>query len=126
MLKNNNMSNNESPARNIIGNGTIIKGEIESNGDIRIDGRVEGVLKSNGKVVLGQNGSIEGEMYCKQADLSGRINGKMVVEELASLKSTSRIEGELATKQLFIEIGAIFTGKCEMGKMDAPKTEPKK
>ena len=46
MLKNNNMSNNESPARNIIGNGTIIKGEIESNGDIRIDGRVEGVLKS--------------------------------------------------------------------------------
>ncbi len=126
MLKNNNMSNNESPARNIIGNGTIIKGEIESNGDIRIDGRVEGVLKSNGKVVLGQNGSIEGEMYCKQADLSGRINGKMVVEELASLKSTSRIEGELATKQLFIEIGAIFTGKCEMGKMDAPKIEPKK
>ena len=126
MLKNNNMSNNESPARNIIGNGTIIKGEIESNGDIRIDGRVEGVLKSNGKVVLGQKGSIEGEMYCKQADLSGRINGKMVVEELASLKSTSRIEGELATKQLFIEIGAIFTGKCEMGKMDAPKIEPKK
>lgn len=126
MLKNNNMSNNESPARNIIGNGTIIKGEIESNGDIRIDGRVEGVLKSNGKVVLGQNGSIEGEMYCKQADLSGRINGKMVVEELASLKSTSRIEGELSTKQLFIEIGAIFTGKCEMGKMDAPKIEPKK
>lgn len=120
------MSNNESPARNIIGNGTIIKGEIESNGDIRIDGRVEGVLKSNGKVVLGQNGSIEGEMYCKQADLSGRINGKMVVEELASLKSTSRIEGELSTKQLFIEIGAIFTGKCEMGKMDAPKIEPKK
>ena len=126
MLKNNNMSNNESPARNIIGNGTIIKGEIESNGDIRIDGRVEGVLKSNGKVVLGQNGSIEGEMYCKQADLSGRINGKMVVEELASLKSTSRIEGELSTKQLFIEIGAIFTGKCEMGKIDAPKIEPKK
>ena len=126
MLKNNNMSNYESPARNIICNVTIIKGEIESNGDIRIDGRVEGVLKSNGKVVLGQNGSIEGEMYCKQADLSGRINGKMVVEELASLKSTSRIEGELATKQLFIEIGAIFIGKCEMGKMDAPKIEPKK
>lgn len=126
MLKNNNMSNNESPARNIIGNGTIIKGEIESNGDIRIDGKVEGTLKSNGKIVLGQNGSIEGDIFCKQADLSGRVLGKIFVDELTSLKSTSRIEGELTTKQLFIEIGAIFTGKCEMGKAETPKMETKK
>ena len=72
MLKNNsNMSVNESPARNIIGNGTLIKGEIESNGDIRIDGKVVGSLRSTGKVVVGQNGSIEGEIHCKQADVSG-------------------------------------------------------
>lgn len=120
------MSNNESPARNIIGNGTVIKGEVESNGDIRIDGTVTGSLKSNGKVVLGQNGKIEGEVFCKQADLSGHVNGKIFVDELTSLKSTSRIEGELTTKQLFIEIGAIFTGKCEMGKIDNPKVEVKK
>ena len=126
MLKNNSMSNNESPARNIIGNGTIIKGEIESNGDIRIDGKVIGTLKSNGKIVLGQNGNIEGDIYCKQADLSGRVTGKIFVDELTSLKSTSRVEGELNTKQLYIEIGAIFTGKCEMGKIDAPKIENKK
>jgi cytoskeletal protein CcmA (bactofilin family) len=126
MLKNNSMSNNESPARNIIGNGTIIKGEIESNGDIRIDGKVIGTLKSNGKIVLGQNGNIEGDIYCKQADLSGRVTGKIFVDELTSLKSTSRVEGELSTKQLYIEIGAIFTGKCEMGKIDAPKIENKK
>lgn len=126
MLKNNNMSNNESPARNIIGNGTVIKGEIESNGDIRIDGRVEGILKSNGKIVLGQNGSIEGDIFCKQADLSGKVHGKIFVDELTSLKSTSRVEGELNTKQLYIEIGAIFTGKCEMGKTETPKAEVKK
>ena len=126
MIKNNNMSNNESPARNIIGNGTIIKGEVESNGDIRIDGRVEGILKSNGKIVLGQNGSIEGDIFCKQADLSGKVHGKLFVEELTSMKSTSRVEGELNTKQLYIEIGAIFTGKCEMGKTETPKVEAKK
>lgn len=126
MLKNNSMSNNESPARNIIGNGTVIKGEIESNGDIRIDGKVIGLLKSNGKIVLGQNGVIEGDIFCKHADFSGRVNGTIHVDELTSLKSTSRIEGELTTKQLYIEIGAIFTGKCEMGKIDAPKAETKK
>lgn len=120
------MSNNESPARNIIGNGTVIKGDVESNGDIRIDGKVSGILKSNGKIVLGQNGTVEGEMHCKQADLSGHVNGKIFVDELTTLKSTSRIEGELTTKQLFIEIGAIFTGKCEMGKSDNQKVEVKK
>lgn len=120
------MSSNDNHTTNIIGNGTIIKGEIESNGDIRIDGRVEGVLRSNGKIVLGEKGSVEGEMYCKQADLSGRVLGKITVEELTSLKSKSRIEGELTTKQLFIEIGAIFTGKCDMGKTETPKIETKK
>lgn len=118
--------NNESPARNIIGNGTIIKGEIESNGDIRVDGKLLGTLKSTGKIVLGQNGDIEGDIYCKHADLSGRVKGKLVVEELTSMKSTSHIEGELSTKQLYIEIGAKFIGKCDMSTAIAPKTEHKK
>ena len=118
--------NNESPARNIIGNGTIIKGEIESNGDIRIDGKVVGILKSTGKIVLGQNGVIEGDIFCKQADLSGHVKGKLIVDELTSIKSTSNIEGELTTKQLYIEIGAKFNGKCEMSNTEAPKAEGKK
>ncbi len=118
--------NNESPARNIIGNGTIIKGEIESNGDIRIDGKVLGILKSTGKIVLGQNGIIEGDIFCKQADLSGQVKGKLIVDELTSMKSTAHFEGELSTKQLYIEIGAKFIGRCEMGSNEAPKVENKK
>ena len=57
----------ETPARNLIGNGTVIKGDIESNGDIRIDGRLIGSLKSNGKVIIGQTGIMEGDITCKQA-----------------------------------------------------------
>ena len=118
--------NNESPARNIIGNGTIIKGEIESNGDIRIDGKVLGILKSTGKIVLGQNGIIEGDIFCKQADLLGHVKGKLIVDELTSMKSTAYFEGELSTKQLYIEIGAKFIGRCDMGSTEAPKVENKK
>lgn len=125
MSKNTTM-NNESPARNIIGNGTIIKGEIESNGDIRVDGKVIGTLKSTGKIVLGQNGVVEGDIYCKQADLSGHVKGRLVVEELTSMKSTSVVEGELNTKQLFIEIGAKFNGKCEMSNAEKTNAENKK
>ena len=59
------------------------------------------------------------------ADFSGMVKGTITVEELTSLKSTSRVEGELVTKQLYIEVGALFTGKCEMGKVDTPKVEKK-
>lgn len=104
----------ESPARNLIGNGTVIKGDVESSGDIRIDGHLIGSLKSNGKVVIGQSGIVEGDLSCKQADISGVVKGILKCEELTSLKSTSKVEVDLVTKQLFIEVGAVFTGKCVM------------
>lgn len=105
----------ESPVRNLIGNGTVIKGDIESSGDIRIDGRLIGSLKSNGKVIIGQTGILEGDITCKQAEISGNVKGTIATEELTALKSTSKVEVELTTKQLLIEVGAQFTGKCSMG-----------
>lgn len=104
----------ESPARNLIGKGTVIKGDIESSGDIRVDGHLIGSLKTNGKIVVGQTGVIEGDITCKQADVSGVLKGILNCEELASLKSTSKVEIDLNTKQLCIEVGAVFTGKCQM------------
>lgn len=105
----------ESQARNLIGNGTTFKGDIESNGDIRIDGQLIGSLKSNGKVVVGQTGVIEGDLTCKQAEIAGSVKGIITTEELTALKSTSKVEVDLTTKQLLIEVGAQFTGKCVMG-----------
>ena len=108
-------SNQEVASRNnLIGNGTTVKGEIVATGDIRVDGTVIGTMKSSGKVVIGQQGVVEGEIICNSADISGRVKGIIRVDELTSLKSTSRLEAELYTKQIFIEIGAIFTGKCDM------------
>lgn len=105
----------ESTARNLLGQGTTIKGDIESNGDIRIDGHLIGSLKSNGKVVIGQTGVMEGDLTCKQAEVSGVVKGIINTEELTALKSTSKVEVDLTTKQLLIEVGAQFTGKCVMG-----------
>ena len=105
----------ESQVRNLIGTGTTIKGDIESNGDIRIDGHLIGSLKSNGKVVIGQTGVMEGDLNCKQTEISGAVKGNITTEELTALKSTSKVEVDLTTKQLLIEVGAQFTGKCVMG-----------
>ncbi len=108
----------EAQTRNLIGNGTVIKGDIDSSGDIRFDGQLIGNLKANGKVFIGQTGIIEGELICKQAEISGTVKGKIKTEELTALKSTSKVEVELTTKQLLIEVGAQFTGQCIMNQQN--------
>lgn len=102
-------------AINLIGAGTEITGDVNSNGDIRIDGTLTGNLKTAGKVVIGETGKVKGEIDCKNSEVLGEINGKIKVGELLSLKATSKIFGDIVTKKLAIEPGSRFTGNCKMG-----------
>ena len=117
--KENNSVNNrhESTASsiNLIGNGTVIEGDIRSNGDIRIDGSVIGDVYSKAKVVIGNTGLIEGNINCQNADVSGTIKGKSSVNELLFLKASSKLNGDIVTGKLVVEVGATFTGSCNMG-----------
>lgn len=104
---------------NLVGAGTTIKGEISSNGDIRIDGTLIGQVRSKGKVIVGNTGVVEGDIFCQNADLSGNIKAKVEVTELLTLKASSRLSGEIITNKLAIEPGAIFSGSCTMDKSDS-------
>jgi len=101
-------------AINLIGAGTEITGDVNSNGDIRIDGSLNGNLKTAGKVVVGETGKVKGEIDCKNSEVLGEINGKIKVGELLSLKATAKIFGDIITKKLAIEPGSRFTGNCNM------------
>jgi cytoskeletal protein CcmA (bactofilin family) len=105
----------ENNAINLIGAGTNIKGDVESSGDIRIDGTLRGNLRTKGKVVIGTSGFVKGEVHCKNSDVEGKIEGKINVLELLSLKAPSVILGDISAKRLAIEPGAKFTGNCNMG-----------
>ncbi len=99
---------------NTIVSGTVIKGEISTNGDFRIDGKLIGSITCKGKIVVGQSGSIEGEIECQNADLSGNIKAKVHVEQLLSLKATAVFSGDIVTSKISIEPGAKFSGTCNM------------
>lgn len=109
--------NNEIPSQsiNLIGAGTTIEGEIRSNGDIRVDGIINGSVTSKAKVVVGTTGSIEGDINCQNADISGAVKGKLMVVEMLFLKSTAKITGDITSSKLVVEAGASFTGSCNMG-----------
>lgn len=100
---------------NLIGNGTSITGNITSNGDVRIDGTLKGNISISGKLVVGSSGNIEGNVICQNADISGKIQGKVTVTELLSLKATSKLLGDIVTGKITIEPNATFTGTCNMG-----------
>jgi cytoskeletal protein CcmA (bactofilin family) len=100
---------------NIIGAGTSIEGEVRSNGDIRIDGTIKGSVTSKARVVIGPTGVVEGDVICQNADISGSIKGRTTVSELLFLKATAKVNGDIITGKLVVEVGASFTGACNMG-----------
>lgn len=109
--------NNDSDASvtNTIKNGTEISGDIVCKGDIRIEGKLVGNLKTEGKLVVGQSGVIEGNVECTNADISGGVKVNIQVDQLLVLTSTANLVGEIVTQKLQIEPGANFSGSCKMG-----------
>ncbi len=98
----------------LIGAGTTITGNIESNGDIRIDGVLKGNLKAKAKVIIGTDGVVEGDIEGQQADIMGRVTGKIKVQELLYLHGTTVLNGDIYAGKLQIEPTAVFNGKCNM------------
>jgi cytoskeletal protein CcmA (bactofilin family) len=100
---------------NSIMEGTSIDGEIKSDSNLRIDGRVKGTINVRGRLIVGQTGVIEGEVHCQSSDIEGTVTGKVNCQDLLSLKATAKLQGDINTKKLAIEPGAVFTGNCSMG-----------
>ncbi|XLS29319.1 polymer-forming cytoskeletal protein [Flavobacteriaceae bacterium M23B6Z8] len=99
---------------NRIGQNTKIKGDIISEGDFRIDGELNGSVKTSGKVVIGKEGSITGKVECVNADIEGKFSGELFVSNVLSLKTTANIEGDVVVAKLAIEPGATFNATCNM------------
>ncbi len=109
---------NETNTFNIISQGTVIKGDVDAAGDIRIDGEIFGNVNSQKKILINQTGKIEGNLQSENCEIAGKVKGKIEVKGILSLKSTAVVEGELLVKKIAIEPGAIFNGTCKMTNHD--------
>jgi cytoskeletal protein CcmA (bactofilin family) len=104
-----------SNSSNVIGKGTVLEGNIETYGNLRIEGRVIGNVKSKSKVALGANSHVEGNIVSQNADIEGEVKGKLEISEVLVLKATAVIMGDISTGKLVVEPGAVFNGSCKMG-----------
>jgi cytoskeletal protein CcmA (bactofilin family) len=94
--------------------GTVVRGEISSQSDIRIDGTFEGRIYSRGRVVIGEKALIKGDVICGNVDIWGKMCGNFFVKDTLSLKDSSEVEGDLHIKRLQVELNAFFNGSCTM------------
>ena len=102
-------------ASTMIGTGTTITGDLESNGDIRIDGVLKGNLKGRAKIIIGTEGIVEGNIEGLQADIMGHVTGNIKIQELLYLHGSTEVNGDIYAGKLQIEPTAVFNGKCNMG-----------
>lgn len=109
----------ESSRRNIISAGTVVVGNINAEGDLRVEGQVIGTLVCNSKLVVSESGYIEGSVDSRNATIEGEIKGNVVTRELLQIEKTGKIFGDIFTQKLIVNMGAIFTGTSKMS--DAAK-----
>lgn len=114
-----NQQNQQGALYNAITAESKIIGTIVANNDIRIDGTVEGDIQCRGKVVIGEKGFVHGNIQCTNAEVQGRIEGKVEALQTLALRASANIQGDVATQSLIVEPNAIFCGTCQMGKKNA-------
>ena len=104
-----------SNSSNIIGKGTVLDGSLETYGNIRVEGKVVGNVKTKSKVALGQASRVEGSILAQNAEVAGEVQGTLEVTDLLLLKPTAVVHGDIVTNKLIVESGAAFNGSCKMG-----------
>jgi cytoskeletal protein CcmA (bactofilin family) len=102
-------------ALSTIAAGMTVHGNVESSGDVRIEGRLIGNLVCKARVVVGKKGRVEGSIDTVNATIAGEVKGTLLVRDLLQLQDSARVMGETVTLRLAVQDGAVFTGHIEMG-----------
>ena len=108
-------------SNNIIGKGSTFTGNIDIYGNLRVEGKIVGDVKSKSKVAVGTSAIIEGNIFATVVEVEGEVKGSIDVSEMLTLKNNCRVEGDIIANKLIVESGAQFEGQCKMGE---PAKEP--
>jgi len=98
-----------------IGKGATLQGNIDTFGNVRIDGKLVGDVHTKSKIATGNESVIEGSIRAQNAEIEGEVKGRVEVQEMLILKATAIIRGDIIAGKLVVESGAVFNGSCQMG-----------
>jgi len=113
-MKRNNNHDLGGPMNTIIGRDTTIDGTLNVKGALRVDGIVSGKIICSDCVTIGTTGKVDAEIESDSAIVAGNMDGNIVATEKIELQANCHMDGDLRTKSLTIEEGAVFCGACNM------------
>jgi len=99
----------------VIGDGTKVSGEITVDGDLRVNGEVDGQITTSHALIVGKAGVVKADIEAGTAEIAGRVVGRVHAQERVVLLGGSRLEGDVQASSFKIEDGAFFQGNCVMG-----------
>ena len=112
-------------SRNILSSDVEIKGTVKFTNDLIIDGKIEGEISSDGSLTVGENARLKAEIRTATVVVYGKVHGNITAVERIELKSSAEVIGDIKSKTLSIEAGAIFVGKSTVGTpAQAPAQSP--
>ncbi len=103
----------------MLGQGCKVKGDIEIQGTMRIDGHFEGTISCPETLIIGKTGVVKADVKVKNAVIGGKLVGNIVASSKIELQSGSHVEGDISTARLVIDEGVFFEGNCKMGSTPA-------
>ena len=109
--------NVDNPVRDIetiIGKGTVVTGQLQSSGNIRVDGRIEGGVTITGDAVIGESGDVHGDINAGSLTVAGTVTGNVNCDGNLSIHATGQLVGDVRVRSLNIADGGIFKGRSEM------------
>ena len=112
-------------SKNHLSADVIIKGSVQFQNDLFIDGKIEGEINSPGALILGESSEVRGEIKSKSVTVHGKVHGNITVDERCELKGRAQLIGDLKAARLVIEEGATFVGKSEVSPKGGVAPAPK-
>jgi cytoskeletal protein CcmA (bactofilin family) len=115
MLKGTSYESGNSEEATVISKGVKIEGKLSCSGSIRLDGEVKGDISSQSAVIIGENGKVNGQINAENITIGGKVTGTVRAKEKLVLDAKANLQGDIFSKIIAVESGAVFNGNCKMG-----------
>lgn len=113
--KNENSKSHKDEIENILGASITVHGDLTAEGGFRIDGKVDGSVHSKGVVIVGETGSVKGDLSGTDIVVAGHVHGNVVASGHLEIVASGRLEGDIEAISVRIEKGGLYRGTSRMG-----------
>jgi cytoskeletal protein CcmA (bactofilin family) len=120
------MSDLRSNERSFFSAGTRIEGNLEIDGEVKLQGQVSGKVVGTGLVTVGEQATVRANLYAPTIVVQGVVRGEVHASERLELHRTARVQGVIKAPRIRIDEGALFEGECRMAPPEGAKVEPAK